>query len=49
MLAESTYPIGSSDPDATELALFGDPNVSSDDLRAAAEAVVSVKVTATKP
>lgn len=49
VLAESTYPIDSSSPDATELALFGDPSISSDDLHAAAEAVVSVKVSAVKP
>ncbi len=49
VLAESTYPIGSSHPDATELAIIDDPTLGADDLRAAAEAVVSVKVTAVKP
>jgi len=49
VLAESTYPIGSSNPDATERAILDDPELTQDDLRAAAEAVVSVKVSAVKP
>jgi arsenite methyltransferase len=49
VLAESTYPIGSSSPDATELAMLNDPAISHDDLLAAAAAVVSVKVAAVKP
>jgi len=49
VLAESSYPIGSSDPDASELAILDDPAIGADDLRAAAEAVVSVKVSAVRP
>jgi arsenite methyltransferase len=49
VLAEATYPIGSLSPDASEVALVNDPTISRDDLIAAAAAVVSVKVTATKP
>jgi SAM-dependent methyltransferase len=49
VLAESTYPIGSSSPDATELAILDDPTIPRDDLLAAAAAVVSVKVAAVKP
>jgi SAM-dependent methyltransferase len=49
VLAESTYPIGSSSPDATELAILNDPDVSREDLLAAAAAVISVKVSARKP
>ncbi len=49
VLAEATYPIGSSNPDATELAILNDASISREDLLAAAEAVVSVKVTAVKP
>jgi arsenite methyltransferase len=49
ILAESTYPIGLSNPDATELAILDDPTISREDLQAAADAVVSVKVSAVKP
>jgi arsenite methyltransferase len=49
VLAEATYPIGSSSPDATELAILNDPTLTRADVIAAAEAVVSVKVTAVKP
>jgi len=49
VLAESTYPVGSSNPDATERAIVDDPNISADDLRAAANAVVSIKVGARRP
>jgi arsenite methyltransferase len=45
---ESVYPVGSSHPDETELALFRDENVTPAEMRAAAEAVVSLKVQATK-
>jgi SAM-dependent methyltransferase len=48
VLAEATYPIGSSSPDATELAILTDASISAEDLRAAAEAVISLKVTAVK-
>ena len=48
VLAEATYPIGSSSPDATELAILTDASISPADLRAAAEAVISLKVTAVK-
>jgi arsenite methyltransferase len=48
VLAESVYPIGSSSPDESELAILNDPAISRADLLAAAEAVVSVKVTAVK-
>jgi arsenite methyltransferase len=49
VLAEATYPIGSSSPDATELAILNDPAINREDMLAAAEAVVSVKVTAVRP
>ncbi|HUK14296.1 MAG TPA: arsenite methyltransferase [Thermoanaerobaculaceae bacterium] len=49
VLAEATYPIGSSNPDASELAVLGDPSIGREDVRAAAEAVVSVKVAARRP
>jgi len=49
VLSEATYPIGSSSPDATELAILNDPAISREDVLAAAEAVVSVKVTAVRP
>jgi arsenite methyltransferase len=49
VLAESSYPIGSSHPDASEIAVLDDPTIGPDDLRAAAEAVVSVKVSAVRP
>ena len=49
VLAENTYPIGSSSPDATELAVLNEPNISREDLLAAAAAVISVKVSARKP
>jgi arsenite methyltransferase len=48
VLAETTYPIGSSSPDASELAILDDPTISRADLAAAAAAVVSVKVAAVK-
>jgi ubiquinone/menaquinone biosynthesis C-methylase UbiE len=46
ILAESVYPIGSSNPDASELAVLGAEGISPEDLRVTAESVVSVKVTA---
>jgi SAM-dependent methyltransferase len=49
VLAEAGYPIGSSNPDATELAILNDASIGREDLLAAAEAVVSAKVTAVKP
>ncbi|MGD1148522.1 MAG: arsenite methyltransferase [Thermoanaerobaculaceae bacterium] len=49
VLAESTYPIGSSSPDASELAVLGAEGISPEDLRTTAESVVSVKVTARRP
>jgi len=49
VLAEATYPIGSSNPDATELAFLNDPGISRADVLAAAEAVASIKVTARRP
>jgi arsenite methyltransferase len=48
VLAEATYPIDTLSPDATELALLSDTSISPEELRAAAEAVVSVKVTGVK-
>ena len=48
VLSEATYPIGSSDPDATELAILNSTGISREDLRATAESVISVKVTASK-
>jgi SAM-dependent methyltransferase len=43
---ESNYAVGSSHPDETELALFRDENVSPEEMREAADAVVSLKVQA---
>lgn len=48
VLAESTYPIGLSNPDASELAVLGDAAIPPEDLQAAADAVISVKVRAVK-
>jgi len=45
---ESIYPVGTSNPDETELALFRDGAITPADMRAAAESVVSVKVAARK-
>jgi arsenite methyltransferase len=49
VVAEATYPVGTSNPDETEATLLNDPALSRDDVRAAADAVVSVKVGARKP
>ncbi len=49
VLAETTYPVGSSSPDETELTLLNDPALSREEVQAAAEAVVSVKIGARKP
>ena len=49
VLAEATYPIGSSLPDDTERAILADASISPEDMRAAAEAVMSVKVAARRP
>lgn len=48
VLAESVYPIGSSNPDASELAALGVPDLSIEEFRDAAQSVVSVKVRAVK-
>jgi len=45
---ESSYPVGGSNPDETELALFRDKNVSPGEVKAAAESVVRLKVAARK-
>jgi ubiquinone/menaquinone biosynthesis C-methylase UbiE len=47
VLSESTYPIGSSNPDATELAILAG-GFTAEEVRYAAESVVSVKVHARK-
>ncbi|MGE5235165.1 MAG: arsenite methyltransferase [Acidobacteriota bacterium] len=47
--AEHGYDIGCSSPDATETAVLADTSISAEDLRAAAEAVISVKVRAVRP
>ncbi len=49
VMAESGYPIGSSNPDATETAVLNDETLTEEDVRAAAAAVVSVKVRARRP
>ena len=49
VLEEATYPIGSVAADETEAALLTDPAIGRDELLAAAEAVVAVKVGARKP
>ena len=49
VLAETGYQVGSSSPDETETTLLTDPALSREDVRAAADAVVSVKVGARKP
>jgi hypothetical protein len=49
VMAEATYPIGSSNPDESEIAALLAEGVSAEELRATAEAVVSVKVGAVKP
>lgn len=49
VLAEAPYPIGSSSPDGSELEALNASDLSPQDLRAAAAAVVSVKVSARKP
>jgi arsenite methyltransferase len=46
---QSRYPIASSNPDASETALVDDSTIPPADLRAAAELVVSLKVSARKP
>jgi len=48
VLAEAVYPIGSSSPDASELAVLTADGIPPEDLDAAAESVVSVKVSARK-
>ncbi|MEJ2366991.1 MAG: arsenite methyltransferase [Acidobacteriota bacterium] len=49
ILAEAVYPIASSHADASETAVLTDDSISEEDLKAAAKAVVSVKVRAVKP
>lgn len=49
VVAEGSYPIGTTNPDATELAAMEATGLSAEDLRATAQAVVSVKVRARKP
>lgn len=49
VLSEDTYPIGSSNPDATEIAVMEATGLSTEELRATAEAVVSIKVRAVRP
>ncbi len=48
VVSRSPYPVGASHPDASELALVNDATIPPDDVRAAAAAVVSVKVSARK-
>ena len=47
--AESGYEVGSSNPDESELALLNEDGVTPEEARAAAAAVVSIKVTARRP
>ncbi|HVN75331.1 MAG TPA: arsenite methyltransferase [Thermoanaerobaculaceae bacterium] len=47
--AETVYPIGSSSPDASEVAVLQADGIPPEDLRAAAESVISIKVSARKP
>jgi len=49
VLAESVYPIGSSNPDASELAVLGAEGLSPEDIRITAESVISLKVTGRRP
>ncbi|NWG00715.1 MAG: arsenite methyltransferase [Thermoanaerobaculaceae bacterium] len=49
VLAETPYRLGASTPDASELALLEASHLSPEEFRAAAEAVVSLKVSARKP
>jgi SAM-dependent methyltransferase len=48
ILTESVYPIGSSSPDASEVAALGVAELSPEEFRDAAQSVVSVKVRAVK-
>ncbi len=47
--AESGFTVGSSNPDESELALLNEDGVTPEEARAAAAAVVSIKVTARRP
>ena len=47
--AESGFEVGSSNPDESELALLNEDGVTPEEARAAAAAVVSIKVTARRP
>jgi len=49
VVASSTYPIDTINPDASEGALLAGTGIPAEDLRAAADAVASVKVSASKP
>lgn len=49
VVASSTYPIDAVNPDATEAALLAGTGIPAEDLRAAADAVASVKVSACRP
>jgi len=49
VVASSNYPIDAVNPDATEVALLAGTGIPAEDLRAAADAVASVKVSASKP
>ena len=49
VMAEAVYPIGASSPDASELAVLTADGIPFEDLRAAAESVISVKVSGRKP
>lgn len=49
VLAESTYPLGASSPDATEREVAGATGLSAEDLRATTEAVASIKARAVRP
>jgi arsenite methyltransferase len=49
LLDEAAYPIGASSPDASEVAVLTDEGIPPEDLRAAAESVISVRVSGCKP
>lgn len=49
VVASSTFPIDAVNPDATEAALLAGTGIPAEDLRAAADAVASVKVPACRP
>jgi arsenite methyltransferase len=49
LLDEAAYQIGASSPDASEVAVLTDEGIPPEDLRAAAESVISVRVSGCKP